>query len=54
MIADRPYRAGVDASVAIAELLACAGSQFDPRVVEAFLPTVDERAPRAAAAMALT
>ena len=54
MIADRPYRAGVDASAAIAELLACAGSQFDPRVVEAFLPTVDERAPRPASAMALT
>ena len=52
MIADRPYRAGMDAAAAIAELLACAGSQFDPAVVEAFLPTVDPK--RLVPAVALT
>ena len=54
MIADRPYRAGMDTAAAIAELLACAGSQFDPRVVEAFLPTVDDDPTRPASAIALT
>lgn len=37
MIADRPYRAGMSDSEARAELNRCAGSQFDPRIVEAFL-----------------
>jgi HD-GYP domain-containing protein (c-di-GMP phosphodiesterase class II) len=37
MIADRPYRAGMPESEARAELLRCAGSQFDPEVVDAFL-----------------
>ena len=36
MIADRPYRAGVGAADALAELERCAGSQFDPAVVAAF------------------
>jgi diguanylate cyclase (GGDEF)-like protein/putative nucleotidyltransferase with HDIG domain len=36
MVADRPYRAGMDAAEALAELERCAGSQFDPRVVAAF------------------
>jgi diguanylate cyclase (GGDEF)-like protein len=39
MIADRPYRAGIPDSEARAELLRCAGSQFDPEVVDAFLAT---------------
>jgi HD-GYP domain-containing protein (c-di-GMP phosphodiesterase class II) len=35
MTADRPYRAALDVDVALAELTAGAGSQFDPRVVAA-------------------
>jgi diguanylate cyclase (GGDEF)-like protein len=36
MISKRPYRAACSADEALAELDRCAGSQFDPRVVEAF------------------
>lgn len=43
MIADRPYRKGMPAAEARAELLRCAGSQFDPRVVEAFLSTLSDQ-----------
>ena len=44
MIADRPYRAGMAGEDARAELERCAGTQFDPTVVEAFLGTLS--APR--------
>jgi HD-GYP domain-containing protein (c-di-GMP phosphodiesterase class II) len=37
MIADRLYRPGVDERAARAELLRCAGEQFDAHVVAAFL-----------------
>jgi diguanylate cyclase (GGDEF)-like protein/putative nucleotidyltransferase with HDIG domain len=37
MIADRVYRAGVEERAARAELLRCSGTQFDSRVVAAFL-----------------
>jgi diguanylate cyclase (GGDEF)-like protein/putative nucleotidyltransferase with HDIG domain len=37
MTADRVYRAGVEERAARAELLRCAGDQFDSRVVAAFL-----------------
>ncbi|WP_205696116.1 HD-GYP domain-containing protein [Conexibacter sp. SYSU D00693] len=36
MTSDRPYRPGLEVDVALAELAACAGSQFDPAVVAAF------------------
>jgi putative nucleotidyltransferase with HDIG domain len=36
MVADRPYRAGMDAGDALMELERCSGSQFDPAVVAAF------------------
>jgi HD-GYP domain-containing protein (c-di-GMP phosphodiesterase class II) len=35
MVSDRPYRAGLSPDAAVAELTACAGTQFDPRVVAA-------------------
>jgi HD-GYP domain-containing protein (c-di-GMP phosphodiesterase class II) len=37
MVADRPYRAGMEPEEAGAELLRCAGTQFDEAVVDAFL-----------------
>jgi len=45
MIADRPYRQGMPVEDARAELERCAGTQFDPAVVEAFLGTL--RSPKA-------
>ena len=37
MTSDRTYRKALSTEVALSELCACAGSQFDPAVVEAFL-----------------
>ena len=48
MIAERPYRSGMPAGEARAELLRGAGTQFDADVVDAFLRTLD-REPLAAA-----
>ena len=45
MVSDRPYRGGRSVEDALAELRRCAGSQFDPAVVEAFAAVVAERAP---------
>lgn len=42
MISDRPYRAGMSIEDALAEIRRCSGTQFDPRVVRAFLAVVDE------------
>jgi two-component system, cell cycle response regulator len=36
MVSDRPYRVGMSAGAAMAELRACAGTQFDPEVVDVF------------------
>ena len=36
IISDRPYRRGQSPDAALAEILRCAGTQFDPTVVEAF------------------
>jgi HD-GYP domain-containing protein (c-di-GMP phosphodiesterase class II) len=36
MITDRPYGRALSTEAALAELVRCAGSQFDPVVVEAF------------------
>jgi response regulator RpfG family c-di-GMP phosphodiesterase len=44
MICDRPYRAGMRADEALAELRASAGTQFDPAVVDAFCEAVSTRA----------
>jgi diguanylate cyclase (GGDEF)-like protein len=47
MTADRVYRSGMGTRAARAELLRCAGTQFDARVVAAFMVVLDrlERAP---------
>jgi two-component system cell cycle response regulator len=37
MVSDRPYRRGRSAATAMDELRRCAGTQFDPAVVEAFV-----------------
>jgi|GEM_PF-3120371 len=37
MITDHPYRRALGQATAVEELRRCAGSQFDPRVIEAFL-----------------
>jgi HD-GYP domain-containing protein (c-di-GMP phosphodiesterase class II) len=37
MTSDRPYRAGRSAEEAVAELAACSGTQFSPRVVQAIV-----------------
>jgi diguanylate cyclase (GGDEF)-like protein len=42
MIADRPYRLGMPAEAARAELERCSGTQFDVVVVTAFLAALDE------------
>lgn len=36
IISDRPYRDGQTPDAAMAEILRCSGTQFDPKVVEAF------------------
>jgi len=36
MVADRPYRKGFSIPEAVGELVRCAGSQFDPRIVDCF------------------
>ena len=43
MITDRPYRRALDFQVAFAELRRCAGRQFDPGVVDAFIEVWDAR-----------
>ncbi len=40
MTSDRPYREGMDVDDAMEELRECAGSQFDPEVVEAMVSLV--------------
>jgi HD-GYP domain-containing protein (c-di-GMP phosphodiesterase class II) len=41
MTTDRPYRAGRSQAEAVAELRRCAGTQFDPSVVEALVRVVE-------------
>lgn len=45
MIAERPYQAGLEPELARRELVRCAGTQFDPEVVEAFQRAVCGQAP---------
>jgi HD-GYP domain-containing protein (c-di-GMP phosphodiesterase class II) len=44
MTSARPYRPGVPLPATIAELQRCAGAQFDPRVVAAFVQAIDDGA----------
>jgi len=48
MTAGRVYRAAIAKQSARSELLRCAGSQFDPRVVAAFMAALDREAERLA------
>jgi len=43
MTSDRPYRKAMPLSDARQELQRCSGNQYDPRVVAAFLQTLDEQ-----------
>ncbi|HEX4115567.1 MAG TPA: diguanylate cyclase [Solirubrobacteraceae bacterium] len=52
MTSDRSYRDSIGHSNAQAELRRCAGSQFDLRVVEAFLATLERESQRAQASLA--
>jgi HD-GYP domain-containing protein (c-di-GMP phosphodiesterase class II) len=52
IISDRPHRPGRDHLEACAELVRCAGTQFDPAVVEAFLNAVPRRNLQVASATA--
>jgi HD-GYP domain-containing protein (c-di-GMP phosphodiesterase class II) len=45
MTTDRSYRAAMTHEVAVAELRRCAGTQFDPEVVEALVAVADPHAP---------
>jgi HD-GYP domain-containing protein (c-di-GMP phosphodiesterase class II) len=48
MTTNRPYRRRVDSPVAMAELRACAGTQFDPAVVDAFARVLEREMAAAA------
>jgi HD-GYP domain-containing protein (c-di-GMP phosphodiesterase class II) len=50
MTSDRVYRRSIGIEAARAELRRCRGSQFDPRVVDAFLRALDREDERAATA----
>jgi len=43
MTSDRPYRKGTSFADARTEILRCAGTQFDPAIVEAFLKITDDQ-----------
>lgn len=45
MTSDRPYRRGLSVSEAVEEIRACAGTQFDPDLVEPFLEALFEMWP---------
>jgi HD-GYP domain-containing protein (c-di-GMP phosphodiesterase class II) len=40
MTSDRPYRNGLPIETAVEELIRCSGTQFDPKVVQAFLNVI--------------
>jgi putative nucleotidyltransferase with HDIG domain len=44
MRTDRPYRAALSQEVALAELMACAGTQLDPAIVKVLVDSIDPSA----------
>src|SRR5215213_396147 len=48
LVSDRPYRRALDFNTALDEMRACAGTQFDPAVVEALVECVQAPLPAAA------
>jgi HD-GYP domain-containing protein (c-di-GMP phosphodiesterase class II) len=53
IITSRPYRALQSTSTAVAEIRRCAGTQFDPRVVDSLLRPLDNGLPHNPAVPAL-
>jgi len=45
MVSDRPYRRGRSPQEAMLELRRCAGTQFDPRITEAFIGVLESSQP---------
>ena len=43
MTTDRPYRKALSLESAVSELKKCSGTQFDPKVVEAFLKVIERK-----------
>lgn len=43
MTQPRPYRAALSHAEAVTEIVRCAGTQFDPRIVDAFLQVIEEQ-----------
>lgn len=54
MVTDRPYRKRLSVDHAKMELKKCAGVQYDPKIVEAFVRVLEEKAQRLAASHPLS
>jgi HD-GYP domain-containing protein (c-di-GMP phosphodiesterase class II) len=52
MTSDRPYRDSIGYEAALAELRHCAGTQFDGRVVQAFIAALSRETMRAGTGLA--